>query len=177
LSCCLLSRRHLLSICASASHCTAASHPAPPTPLVRLVVASLLILPPPPVRLHLRLSSRQSCASCLAGCCVTSRHATTAFCCLRLRPHCAATSHCAPLAPLFRLVVVSPLITPLHPVHLPSASHCTAAWPMAIMIMWCVTADNYDMMADKDPRKSELLLGYLGLRPVYRITPPHLHML
>ena len=27
---------------------------------------------------------------------------------------------------------------------------------------------------DKDPRKSELLLGYLGLRTVYRITPPTL---
>ncbi len=29
----------------------------------------------------------------------------------------------------------------------------------------------------KDPKKSGLLLGYLGLRTLHRNTPPHLHML
>ncbi len=100
LSRCLTSCRRLPSACASTSHCIAASHCTPLTPLVQLVVASLLITPPPPVCLRLCLSSRPSCASCLAGCCVTSWHATTAF-------HCAAASHRAPLAPLVRLVVAT----------------------------------------------------------------------
>jgi hypothetical protein len=116
---CLSSRRHLPSACASASHCITASHRAPLTPLIRLVVVSPCVtLPPPvhlrlhshctaashcaplaplvrlavasphltlppPVRLRLRLSlhrrfsPRPSRPSCPAGYCVTSRHAAT----------------------------------------------------------------------------------------------------
>jgi hypothetical protein len=48
-----LSRHHLPFACTSPSHCTAASHCASLTPLVWLVVASLLITPPPLVRLRL----------------------------------------------------------------------------------------------------------------------------
>jgi hypothetical protein len=80
----LLSHRRLQSTCASASHCTAASHRAPLKPLVWLVVTSLLITLPPPVRLRLRLSLHPSRASCPAGCCITSGYATTASSCLRL---------------------------------------------------------------------------------------------
>jgi hypothetical protein len=108
LSCWLL--RHLLShhrrlpsACASASHSTATSHHAPLPPLVRLVVASPLLLPPlPSVRLCLRLSlhcclsPRPSCASYLAGCCVTSCHAAVS----------------RPPAPL-PLIASPPLTTPL----------------------------------------------------------------
>ncbi len=44
--------------CASASHCTTTYYCAPLTPLVQLVVASPLVTLPPPVSLHLCLSSR-----------------------------------------------------------------------------------------------------------------------
>jgi hypothetical protein len=104
LSRCLSSHRRLPSACASASHRTATYYRAPLTPLVRLVVASPLVIPPPPVNLRLRLSSRllsgwllhyllsrrhlrlsshrrislhPSCASYLAGCCISSRQAAT----------------------------------------------------------------------------------------------------
>ncbi len=80
-----MSCRRLPSTCASASHRTAASHCAPLTPFVQLVVSSLLITPPPPDRLHLHLSLRPSFASCPTGCRVTSCHTTTASRCLRLR--------------------------------------------------------------------------------------------
>jgi hypothetical protein len=74
------------------------------TPLVHvwLVVVSLLVTPPPLVRLrlylssHRRLSPRPSRASFLAGCCVTSRHAAAS------RP---------PAPP--PLISPPPLITPL----------------------------------------------------------------
>jgi hypothetical protein len=49
-------QRRLPSTCASASHRTVASHRAPLTPFVWLVVASLLVTPPPPVHLRLHLS-------------------------------------------------------------------------------------------------------------------------
>ncbi len=209
LSHCLSSHCRLPPTSAFASHCTAASHRAPLMPLVWLVVTSLLVTPPCPVRLRLRLSlgpSRASCpagchitschtttasrclhlclslccrlsmhpsyASCLAGCCVTSCHAATShqpapppllapllrflsgwlLCCLlshRRLPstctsasHCAAASHHAPLAPLFRLFVASPLVTPPSPVCLPSASHCITAShhaPLAPLV-WLVVA-------------------------------------
>jgi hypothetical protein len=100
------SRRHLPSTCASTSHHT------PLAPLVRLVVASPLITPPPPP---------VACASA---------------------SHCAAASHSAPLAPLFRLVVASPLVMPPSPVCLPSASHCTTASHRAPLtpLVWLVVA-------------------------------------
>ncbi len=130
------------------------SHRAPLTPLVGLVVVSPLVTPPPPVYLCLRLSPHHSLsphpsyASCLAGCRVTSCHATTSCppvppplipplsCFLsgwllhRLSSHChlsstcASTSHCtaashhAPLMPLVWLVVASLLATPPPPIHL-----------------------------------------------------------
>jgi hypothetical protein len=100
-SCC-----HLPSTCASASHCTHL------TPLVRLVVASPLVMPPPPPI---------ACASA---------------------SHCATASHRAPLVPLFWLVVASPLVMPPPPICLPSASHCTAAshrTPLAPLV-WMVVA-------------------------------------
>jgi hypothetical protein len=117
--------RHLLSACASASHRT------PPVPLVWLIVALTLIMPPPSNHLRLCLSSHcclslhASCASFPAGCCVTSRHAAASrppALCLSL--HFA--SHRAPLAPLVWLVVTSPLVMPLPPVSLcPCLSvHC-----------------------------------------------------
>ncbi len=53
LSCRLSSHRHLLSVCASASHCTTASHCAPFASLVWLVVTLPLVTPPSPVCLHL----------------------------------------------------------------------------------------------------------------------------
>ncbi len=111
-------------------------------PLVWLVVASLLLTPPPPVRLHLCLSSRHSCASCPAGCYVTFCHATTASHCLRFHLslcHCLSS---APLPPLFRLVVASPLVTPPSPVRLPSASHRTTASHRAPLApyVWLVVA-------------------------------------
>ncbi len=100
------SRRHLPSTSASTYHC------APIMPLVRLVVASPLVMPPlPPV----------ACASA---------------------SHCAAASHCTPLAPLFWLVVASPLSTPPSPICLPSASHPTTASHRAPLapLVWLVVA-------------------------------------
>ncbi len=38
----------------------------------------------------------------------------------------------------------------------------------------CTKFDTNLLHTDKDPRKSELLLGYLGLRTLYRNTPPTL---
>jgi hypothetical protein len=81
----LLSCHHRLpSACDSASHCTAASHCAPLAHLVQLVVASpLVMLPLPPIHLRLRfslhrhLSPGPSCASYLAGCCISSCHTAT----------------------------------------------------------------------------------------------------
>ncbi len=81
-----------------------------PCPSRASFVVSPLITPPPPVHLRLRLSShrlspRPSCASCLAGCRVTSHHAATSY----------------PPAPppiIAPLVVASPLVTPPPPVHL-----------------------------------------------------------
>jgi hypothetical protein len=129
----LLSRCLLLSTCASASHHTAASHRPPLTPLVRLVVASPLAMPPPPVllrlrlSLHRRLSPRPSRASCPAGCCVTfvmppppihlhlrlsllpSCNSCPAGCCIT-SCHAAAAS-CLPAPP--PLIVSPPLIAPL----------------------------------------------------------------
>jgi hypothetical protein len=126
-----LSRRCLPPACASASHCTAASHCTPLAPLVRLIVASTLITPPPSNHLRLRLSShrclssRPSCASFPAGCRVTSHH-TAASCPPALRLSLHSTSHCASLAPLVWLVVALPLVTPLPPISLcPCLSmHC-----------------------------------------------------
>ncbi len=46
---------------------------------------SLLVTLPPLVCLCLRLSTRPSCTSCPAGCCITSCHATTAYRCLSFR--------------------------------------------------------------------------------------------
>jgi hypothetical protein len=41
-----------------------------------------------------------------------------------------------------------------------------------VLCFWeCSTVPN-----DRDPRKSELLQGYLGLRTAYHSNPPHLHM-
>jgi hypothetical protein len=77
----LLSCRHLLSTCSSASHHTAAFHRTPVAPLFWLAVTSPLVMLPPPVCLQLRLSLhrplslRPPCASFLAGCCVASHHA------------------------------------------------------------------------------------------------------
>jgi hypothetical protein len=127
----LSSRRRLPSTCASTSHRTATSHRATLASLVRLIVPSTLVTPPPsnhlPICLssHHRLSLRPSCASFLAGCCVTSRHAATSRPpALRLSLH--STSHCAPLTPLVWLVVALPLIMPPPPVSLcPCLSaHC-----------------------------------------------------
>jgi hypothetical protein len=154
----LSSHRRLPFTSAFASHCTAASHCAPLTPLVWLVVTSLLVTTPPPDRLRLRLSSCPSQASCLAGCCIASHH-TAVSCppvplplitpppltvpllcllsgwlshhflsCCHFPSTCTSTYHCAPLAPLVRLIVASPLVTPpLPPVACASASHCAAA--------------------------------------------------
>ncbi len=62
LSHCLSSHRRLLSACAFASHHA-------------LAVALPLITPPPLVCLYLCLSLCPSCASCPAGCCITSHYA------------------------------------------------------------------------------------------------------
>ncbi len=64
--------------------------------------------------------STSHCASCPAGCCVTSCHAATST------SHHTAASHCTPLAPLIRLVVASPLITPPPPIRLRLrlSAHC-----------------------------------------------------
>jgi hypothetical protein len=138
LLCRLSSHRRLSSTCASTSHRTTASHCAPLAPLVRLVVVWPLVTPPSPVRLRLRLPShhhllsRPSYSSCPAGCHVTSCHAAAS--CQTMSPPLIAPlvrlvvaspivtpphpPHCTPLAPLIRLIVVSPLITPPPPVHL-----------------------------------------------------------
>ncbi len=99
--CCLLSCRRLSSACASASHCTAASHRAPLAPLVGLVFVSPLVTLLSPVRLHLRLSPhrhlllRPSYASFPAGCRVTSHHA----------PASRQPASLPLIAPLVRLVL------------------------------------------------------------------------
>ncbi len=127
----LSSRHRLPSTCASASHCTTASHGAPLAPLIPLIVASTLVTLPPSdhLRLHLslhhRLSSRPSCASFPAGCGITSCHAAASYLpVLHLSSHSA--SHRAPLAPLVWRFVASPLVTPPPPVSLcPCLSaHC-----------------------------------------------------
>ncbi len=109
---CPLSHCCLPSTCASISHCTAASHRAPLTPLVWLVVASLLVMLPPPVSLRLRLSSCLSRASRPAGCRVTSRHATTASRCLRLR---LSLCCCLSLCPSCASFPAGCCITSCHP--------------------------------------------------------------
>jgi hypothetical protein len=162
----------------STSHCNAASHCAPLTPLVWLVVASPLFTPPPPVSLRLRLSSRPSCASCPAGCRITSHHTTATtrlpvpltlivlphlisplsrsswllrhLSSRRRLPsacvsacHCTAASHRAPLSPLIRLVAVSPLVTPLPPIHLRlclSAHHRLSSRPLALLVRLVVAS-------------------------------------
>jgi hypothetical protein len=153
LSRCLLSHHHLLSTSTSASHCTAVSHRNPLTPLVWLVVASLLVTLPPPVHLCLGLSLRPFRASCLAGCCITSCHTadsrppappplialpplTTPLLCLlsgwllhhfssrlHLPSICTSAYHRAPLVPLVRLVIASALVMPPPP---PIASASTS---------------------------------------------------
>jgi hypothetical protein len=82
--CCVTSCR----TAASASHCPAAAHCTPLAPLLWLVIASPLVTPPPPVRLHLRLSAHR----CLI-------------------PHPCHDKRHESLTPLIRLVVVSPLVT------------------------------------------------------------------
>jgi hypothetical protein len=131
----LTHRRCLLSSCASTSYCTAAFHHAPLAPLVRLVVASpLIMLPLPPVRLHLRLSSHcclSLCpphASCPAGCCLTSCHATATFC----PPVPPPLSTLSPLTALLLRLLSGWLLCHLLscrrlPSACSSASHCTPA--------------------------------------------------
>jgi hypothetical protein len=134
----LLSCHRLPSACTSASHCTAASHCAPLVPLVRLIVALTLVMPLPSNHLHLclsshhRLSLHPSCASFLAGCCVSSCHATAScppalhlslHCCLSPHPThascltgCCVTSHHASASHqpvLLPLSALPPLIVPL----------------------------------------------------------------
>ncbi len=82
-------------------------HRAPLAPCVQQFVASLLVTPLSPIRLRLRLSLHPSWASCPADCCVTSRHAATASCCLASTSHCAVASHHTPLVPLVWLVVTT----------------------------------------------------------------------
>jgi hypothetical protein len=86
-----------------------------------LFVMSLLIMPPPPVclRLHLsshcHLSSRTSCTSCPAGCCVASYYANAS--CMLLPP---------------TLVAPSPLVVPLlclvHSGWLSCSQQCCPKW-------------------------------------------------
>jgi hypothetical protein len=143
LLCCLLSRCRLLSACASTSHCTSASHHTPLAPLIRLVVVSPLIMPPPPVRpclrlsLHHRLSPCPSHTSCPAGCCITFYHAVAS----------------RPPAPLPLIVPISRFLfgwlschllsrrrclwsTCVSPSHSTAASHCTPIAPL----VWPVVA-------------------------------------
>ncbi len=119
LSRCLSSCCPLPSTCASASHRNAASHRAPLTPLVWLVVTSLLVTPPPPVRLRLCLSLRPSHASCLSGCHVTSCHATTASRCLRL---CLSLCRCLSSRPSCTSFLAGCCITSCH-----TAAFCSPA--------------------------------------------------
>jgi hypothetical protein len=125
----LSSCHRLPSACASASHCTATSHHAPLTPLVRLVVASPLVTLPPPVCLRLRLSlHRRLSRRLLSGWLL--HHLSSRR---RLLSACASASHCTPLAPLVWLVVASPLVMPpLPPVRLClclSLYHCFSSRP------------------------------------------------
>jgi hypothetical protein len=80
----------------------------------------------PPIRQRIRLSSRLClllrpfvaplcCAPLVVHsgwllCCLLSRRRLSSTC--ASASHCTAACHCAPLAPLVRLVVASPLITP-----------------------------------------------------------------
>jgi hypothetical protein len=105
--CCLLSLLRGLS-----SHCCAvASRSASLRPLIRLIVAS------PP--------------SCLAGCCITSPHATTSHVPVTLpviasSPLVIPLSMSSPLAPLVQLVVALHLFMPPLPIclHLRLSSRC-----------------------------------------------------
>ncbi len=129
---CLLSHRRLPSTYDSASHCTTASRCAPLTPLVWLVVTSLLVTPPLPICLCLHLSSHPSHPSCPAGCRVTSYHTTTTSRCLHL---CLTLCHCLSLRPsctsfLAGCYVTSHLVALSHlPALCLSLHHCLSPCP------------------------------------------------
>jgi hypothetical protein len=125
------SHRHL-SLCPSHAFCLAGCSIAScHTAVSRLPAPPPLIAPPPIIAplLHLlsgwllcHLSSRRHlpsacvstslCASCPAGCCITSCHAAASA------SYCTAASHCTPLAPLIRLVVVVSLVMLPPPIRL-----------------------------------------------------------
>jgi hypothetical protein len=91
-------------------------------PLVRMVVASPLLMLPPPICRHLCLSLRRHLFSCPSPC-IASCTSSMAYCCVA-SPHTAASHLQGPppllvpltLVPLVWLVVVSPLLTPPPPI-------------------------------------------------------------
>jgi hypothetical protein len=138
----LSSHRCLPSACPSASKRTPTYYCAPLTPLVRLVVASLLITLPPPIHLRLHLSSCPSRALVRLVVASPLVMPPLPLVACASASHCAIASHCDPLVPLFCLVVTSPLVMPPPLVHLPSASHRTAASHCSLLVplVWLVVA-------------------------------------